>query len=320
MGHTEAGSVLLQSLRRILLRSQSSAFRGERHQLSKINTGRALLYTASARHADVQQIEPVQAAPPIDFDRWSPDSESDGHAHGAQISMEKFRKLRIVPSSSSYFTRRPLSTDDFISLQIVLHRWQRLPTLKQSEAPRAAWMSFPEYKAQTGNENVKERRYGAMIQMLRRLNLIIPEMRPQEVVDTIDKYKRDIDPSLNQAKPILIDEWGRARAVGRRKASSAQVFLVEGEGDVRVNGKTLVDTFARVHDRESAVWALKATDRVDKYNVWAIVHGGGTTGQAEALTLGIAKALIAHEPLLKSALRKGESGPFSKFQDTSSTA
>ena len=146
--------------------------------------------------------------------------------------------------------------------------------------------------------------------MLRRLNLIIPDMRTPEVVETIERYQRAIDPAANRHEPVLLDEVGRARAIGRRKASSAQVFLVEGEGEVRINGKTLAEAFSRVHDRESVVWALKATDRIDKYNVWGLVNGGGTTGQAEALTLGIARALIAHEPLLKTALRKGKSGSF----------
>ena len=44
---------------------------------------------------------------------------------------------------------------------------------------------------------------------------------------------------------------------------------------------------------------------MDKYNVWAVVKGGGTTGQAEAITLGAARALLAHEPDLKPALRRG---------------
>ena len=81
-----------------------------------------------------------------------------------------------------------------------------------------------------------------------------------------------------------------------------------------VNGKSLADIFARVHDRESALWALKATDRINRYNVWSIVQGGGTTGQAEALTLGIAKALLAHEPLLKKTLRRGEPDAWSMLQ------
>ncbi len=79
------------------------------------------------------------------------------------------------------------------------------------------------------------------------------------------------------------------------------------EGEVLINGKPLNGVFPRIHDRESAVWPLIATKRVDKYNVWAWVRGGGLTGQAEALTLGVAKALLVHEPLLKPALRRGTS-------------
>lgn len=46
-------------------------------------------------------------------------------------------------------------------------------------------------------------------------------------------------------------------------------------------------------------------NRLDKYNVWALVEGGGTTGQAEALAMAVAKAVIVHEPALKTPLRKG---------------
>ena len=129
---------------------------------------------------------------------------------------------------------------------------------------------------------------------------------PEDLAQAMQSYKRDINPYANVAKPGNIDEDGRAVGVGRRKASSAKVYLVEGEGEVLVNGKSLTSAFPRIHDRESALWALKATGRIDKYNVWALVQGGGLTGQAESITLGLAKALLVHEPLLKPALRRGE--------------
>lgn len=130
-------------------------------------------------------------------------------------------------------------------------------------------------------------------------------MRPPELVNTLDAFKRDVDPFENVPKPGLIDADGRAYGIGRRKSSSAKVCLVQGEGEVLVNGKSIIKAFGRIHDRESALWALKATDRIDKYNVWALASGGGTTGQAEAITLGLAKALMVHEPDLKPALRRG---------------
>ncbi len=130
---------------------------------------------------------------------------------------------------------------------------------------------------------------------------------PGELKQAMEFYKRDIDPYAVTKKPLIIDADGRAYGVGRRKSSSAKVYLVQGEGQVLVNGKSINSAFGRIHDRESALWALKATGRMDKYNVWALVSGGGSTGQAEAITLGAAKALMVFEPALKPALRRGES-------------
>lgn len=157
------------------------------------------------------------------------------------------------------------------------------------------------------SEPVKAARYGKIVEVLQRLNYIHPSLMPEDVSEALKRYMRDVQPFLNVPKPVLVDEFGRARGVGRRKSSHAVAFLVEGEGDVLINGKTLTQAFGRIHDRESVIWALKATDRIDKYNVWAVVKGGGTTGQAEALTLAVSKALMVHEPALKPALRRGKS-------------
>ena len=149
-------------------------------------------------------------------------------------------------------------------------------------------------------------RYLKSLRILQRLNQIVPSMRSPELVDAMNHYKRDVDPFVNVLRPGIIDADGRAYGIGRRKSSSAKVCLVQGEGEVLVNGKSISKVFGRIHDRESALWALKATDRMDKYNVWALATGGGTTGQAEAITLGVARALMVHEPDLKAALRRGE--------------
>ena len=155
-------------------------------------------------------------------------------------------------------------------------------------------------------EPVKASKYHKIIEVLRQLNRIHPALMPEEVTTAINHYKRDIDPFALNRRPQTIDADGRSFGAGRRKASTAKVYLVEGEGEVLVNGKTLNQAFPRIHDRESAIWALKSTGRIDKYNVWAIVQGGGLTGQAESLTLAVAKALMVHEPALKPALRRGE--------------
>ena len=130
---------------------------------------------------------------------------------------------------------------------------------------------------------------------------------PPDVKNALDSHRRDVDPLLKKKKPVVIDAEGRAYGNGRRKSSKAEVWLVEGDGEVLVNGLSLNTVFGRIHDRESVVWALKATGRIDKYNIWAKVHGGGKTGQAESITLAVARALMVHEPDLKPALRRGES-------------
>ncbi|TKA65417.1 hypothetical protein B0A55_09750 [Friedmanniomyces simplex] len=211
--------------------------------------------------------------------------------------------LRIVPASPSYFTATPQYTDDLLHLSTLSRRHQLLPVLPPGQAPRTAWKTIDQYKTERA-EPVRAKGYKTLLKLLKQLNYIHPSLMPEEVKTTLETFKRDVQPYLNVPKPITVDAYGVSVAVGRRKSSSAKVYLVEGTGECVINGRTLNSYFARLHDRESAVWALKATQRLDKYNVWALTKGGGTTGQAEAITLAVAKALMAHEPDLRPALRR----------------
>ncbi|MCJ1275632.1 37S ribosomal protein S9, mitochondrial [Puttea exsequens] len=230
------------------------------------------------------------AAAPIDQDKIPPPNPANA---------------RIVPASASYFTGRPDFTDNYLKLIALLRRYQTLPTVPAAQAPRVAWRTVTQYRFLVG-EPVRAAKYHKVIEVLQRLNKIHPAVMPKDLKQAMEIYKRDIDPFAVQKRPAIIDEFGRAYGVGRRKSSSAKVYLVQGEGEVLVNGSSINSAFGRIHDRESALWALKATGRMDKYNVWALVHGGGTTGQAEAITLGTAKALMIFEPALKPALRRGK--------------
>ena len=226
----------------------------------------------------------------------------------AKLSLDHFKlhpHARAVPVSPSYFTRTPRFYDQYLALEKLLEEHEELPVIPATAVERVAWKTLEDIRQELG-EQVKASEFARCLTLVKRLNSIHPELKPQEVKDVLDAFKRNVQPYTNVAKPIPIDQYGRACGVGRRKASSAQAFVVEGTGEVLVNGKTLADYFGRVHDRESAVWALRATNRIDKYNVWVKVEGGGTTGQAEAITLAIAKALLAHEPALKPALRRGK--------------
>lgn len=261
--------------------------------------------TTTPRSAELvsESQERFTAAPPIEF------SKQDG---GRPRGEKMLRTLRVVPASPSYFSAKPTFTDDYISLLALLRKVATLPTIPKSEAPKVVWKTIDQYRIMT-NEPVKTQRYHKMLHILRRLNCIHPSLMPQEVLDAMQRYKKSSQPGDIKPNPGVIDELGRAKGVGRRKTSSAVAWLVEGEGEVLINGKSLTHFFGRLHDRESAVWALKATQRLDKYNVWGLVTGGGVTGQAEALTLAVAKALLVHEPALKPALRRGESDTPNSF-------
>jgi small subunit ribosomal protein S9 len=214
-------------------------------------------------------------------------------------------KIRLVPASPSYFTGNSDFFDNWLALQELLRRYETLPTVPREEAPSAKWKSLAEYRAIVGG-NVKAAKYKKLVNILDRLNCINPTLIPEDVKTTLDLYKRKVEKAASQEEPKTLDLLGRAHGLGRRKTSVANVWVLEGDGRVLVNGKPLVDVFDRVHDRESAVWPLLSTGRMSKYNVWAIVSGGGKTGQAEAFTLGLARALLVHEPALKPALRRGE--------------
>ncbi|KAJ4335174.1 37S ribosomal protein S9, mitochondrial [Didymella glomerata] len=239
--------------------------------------------------------EPFTAAKPFDFEA--------GDGEGRKGGQVMLRTLRVVPASPSYFSAKPTFTDDFLSLSALLRKVATLPTIPNAEAPKVAWKTVEQYRIMT-NEPVKTQRFHKMLHILRRLNCIHPQLMPQEVIEAMKRYKKPSQPGDVKPKPGVIDELGRAKGVGRRKTSSAVAWLVEGEGEALINGQSLAEYFGRLHHRESAVWALKATGRLDKYNLFGLVEGGGSTGQAEAMTLAVAKALMVHEPALKPALRR----------------
>lgn len=93
-------------------------------------------------------------------------------------------------------------------------------------------------------------------------------------------------------------------ATGRRKSSSARVFLSTGSGQINVNGRSLDEYFGRETARMLVRQALEAVDLVDRIDIQATVAGGGSSGQAGAIRHGISRALVAHDERLRSPLRR----------------
>lgn len=212
---------------------------------------------------------------------------------------------RPLPVSPSYFSRQPRFNDSFVQLQAMYRKYGHLPPAPEGQIKRIAWKTLDDFRKYIG-EPIKASEFQKAMTIVKHMHRVHPTLLPAVAKEALEIFKRDINPYDNVPKPIPIDKFGRALGVGRRKTSVARAWVVEGTGEVQVNGKSLSEAFGRVHDRESAIFALKATERMDKYNVWALVEGGGTTGQAEALTLAVAKGLMAHEPSLKPTLRRGK--------------
>lgn len=94
------------------------------------------------------------------------------------------------------------------------------------------------------------------------------------------------------------------QATGRRKRSIATVVLTQGDGKIIVNDKNLETYFPRETLRMLIRQPLQLTGMTDKYNIKAKVIGGGMSGQAGALRLGISRALVKVDSDLKTRLKK----------------
>jgi small subunit ribosomal protein S9 len=119
-------------------------------------------------------------------------------------------------------------------------------------------------------------------------------------------------------------------AVGRRKTSTARVRLLPGEGKVVVNAQPLLDYFKRETLKMIIEQPLQLTETLGKYDIYANVIGGGLTGQAGAMRLGVARALLkidiefrkklkvagflTRDPRMKERKKYGQKGARKRFQ------
>ncbi|MGB5405502.1 MAG: 30S ribosomal protein S9 [Thiogranum sp.] len=93
-------------------------------------------------------------------------------------------------------------------------------------------------------------------------------------------------------------------ATGRRKSSTARVFVKKGSGEITVNKRPLDQYFGRPTARMIVRQALEKVNLNDQFDVNCTVKGGGTTGQAGAIRLGITRAIMSYDSELRSPLRK----------------
>jgi small subunit ribosomal protein S9 len=148
--------------------------------------------------------------------------------------------------------------------------------------------------------------------------------------DALGMYEREERDEGVEAKEVKskIDEFGRAYATGRRKESSARVWMIptkeasnildqaktETEGEatipttqILINHLPLATHFEKTSDRDTVLRSLRITGLLGGYNVFALVRGGGTSGQAGAVGLAMARALAILREDVKEVLTAGMS-------------
>ncbi|MCL2140741.1 MAG: 30S ribosomal protein S9 [Dehalococcoidia bacterium] len=91
--------------------------------------------------------------------------------------------------------------------------------------------------------------------------------------------------------------------IGRRKTAVSQVKLLRGSGNITIDGKKFTERFTRFDHQQAIVKPLSVTQTADKYDVIVKVEGGGVSGQADAIALGISRALLKEDDKHKDALR-----------------
>ena len=121
-------------------------------------------------------------------------------------------------------------------------------------------------------------------------------------LDDLSKLKVDDkeEAIVNEPK---IDNFGRSYATGRRKESTARVWVKRGTGKISINGKEMVNYFARPVLQMQLNFVFDVTERKDQFDVIATVKGGGLSGQAGAVRHGLSRALCFFEPDLRKPLK-----------------
>lgn len=113
---------------------------------------------------------------------------------------------------------------------------------------------------------------------------------------------------IQNARPPVrvseIDERGRAYGRGSRKTAQARVWIQPGEGEIVVNRKDFVSYFPREADRDHILGPFVASQTCGKFDLTAVVKGGGLTGQAGAIRLGLARALEKYNPDYRPPMKK----------------
>jgi len=133
----------------------------------------------------------------------------------------------------------------------------------------------------------------------------VTESTPEAVTETATETATETpESSAAPARPVEFVFDRPIQTVGRRKEAVVRVRLVPGTGEFHLNGRSLESYFPNKVHQQLIKAPLVTVDRVESFDIYAHLHGGGPSGQAGALRLGIARALIVVAPDDRPALKK----------------
>ncbi|KAJ3389015.1 37S ribosomal protein S9, mitochondrial [Entophlyctis sp. JEL0112] len=134
--------------------------------------------------------------------------------------------------------------------------------------------------------------------LIHKLNVLYSiREKPSSLTLLLQQYVRPGQQLTQPEKPVpQLDADGRAFARASRKTAKAQAWVVRGSGEIFINGVHISEYFSEIPDRELIVRPFEVANALGRFNVWAIVSGGGKSGQAGAVAVATARALAVHVP------------------------
>ena len=247
-----------------------------------------------------------------------------------------------IPKSPTFYTGRSEYYDYISTLERAVHHTRaHLKSLHLTPLPDFARQSLPplapvwkskEDLSTTMSAKLSATRHRRLLELLNQLNDFRRIAQTAgfaqlgfgigEILEIFERDDKEEHLRRGQRKPVKIDEYGRSYTLGKRKTSSARVWMISTEHanrakqtggsegavpmtEILVNNTPLNEYFPIPIDRERILRPFRLTGLLGAYNVFALVRGGGTSGQSGAIAHGIAKGLAAHVPDIDIILRRG---------------
>jgi len=191
-------------------------------------------------------------------------------------------------------------------------------TSKEGPGGIPSWKTDPSYSGKTPQEVLKNMDVRTWIPneiLWERMKLDIadeedhydfsdtPPDRPPQIADSSDRDDLGVLTQNLPREKVIKRINNIAQATGARKSCVASVFISPGKGTFMVNGRKLIDYFPESGCRSKALYPLVVTETLGTFDVRVDVHGGGFTGQSEAIRHGLSKALESWDPDHSAVLR-----------------